>query len=431
MPYRVRDSLRYIIRMKSFFIKISVAVSLLFMVLSCADEDGGKINISPEFSEISLIGTNPKTIGFDSERSWYVRVDYPEGTTGKWLDVSPMTGNAGEGEIILQAVSPNYSSTERRATVNILIPGSMGVQVYIVQEGALKPRDLIRLNRSMSGQALAGPAEMALEYAVDGSVSALLTPGMRYELTKDGNKGTIKTKAGTVEGSFNISLLDGYISSVGPLTWTFKDPNTNIELRVSDVTIDFRYDSGENKRLRSITRTELIKKEDAVELETPRKEQEVYTYTTERLRFVKLERILPFDTSKKEAEFPRDTLIYTFLYPESDASFEDNNVTANVWDLVVFPDNQGTPFYSLTGYWILGLTGVPQNSFPQSAEIEAKIHSGATSAWPLRYRYAFRRNSDNFIEQTSTDIEYGGDVALRMGAITFAYSEDPTEETRQ
>lgn len=70
MPYRVRDSLRYIIRMKSFFIKISVAVSLLFMVLSCADEDGGKINISPEFSEISLIGTNPKTIGFDSERSW-------------------------------------------------------------------------------------------------------------------------------------------------------------------------------------------------------------------------------------------------------------------------------------------------------------------------------------------------------------------------
>lgn len=404
-------------------------MSLSAAVVSCKGDNDGSINISPDFLNVSLVSTNPKTISFESDKAWYVRVDYGDDTSDKWLDVSPMSGKSGVNDVVMQAVSTNNSGVERSAVVNILIPGSMGISVEVTQQSVVKSDNLVKLTRSMGGAALAGPSDITMEYDASDNVSAFTASGVRYELVKDGNKGTIKTKRGTVESSFDISLLTGYISAVGPLTWTFIDPNTSIVLKKSDVTIQFRYDSGENKRLRSVTRTELISIENAVELETPRKEEEVYTYTTEQLRFSKLEHILPYDANQKEALFPRDTLIYTFVYPTSDEGFQENNVTANVWDLVAFPDNQGTPFYSLTGYWILGLTGVPQSSFPTSANVEQRLHSEAAllKSWPYQYVYSFQRNANNFIEQSYTDIKFNGDTATLRGAMTFTYQTPQVE----
>lgn len=411
--------------MKCFFVKILACFLFFGALTSCAGENSGIITLPPEFAQISLFSTNPATLSFEADRSWYIRVDYAENTEEKWLDVSPMSGEAGANSLVIQAVSPNYAEIDRHATVSILIPGSSGVQIDVNQLAAVKPSNLVKLVRSITGTALAGPSEIMLEYSEGGSVMAFTASGTRYEVVKNGSSGTIKTKQGNTEGSINFSLLSGNISSIGPLSWVFSDPNTGTVLKESQVTISFRYDnSGDSKRLRSITRTEIISKEGAVKLETPRKEEEVYTYTTEQLRYSKLERILPYDTSIPEVEFPRDTIIYNFVYPAANEPFEENNLTANVWDLVLFPDNQGTPLYSLTGYWILGLTGVPQSAFPSSTEVETRFHSEGANAslFPSQYVYSFNRDPDNFIGQAVSDIKYNGDTAQRKGVVTFTYA---------
>ena len=212
--------------------------------------------------------------------------------------------------------------------------------------------------------------------------------------------------SGGSESSFQIKMLDGRAYGYENLEWSFADANTGIILNRSTVSISLSYDNSEDKLLQKITRNETMSMRNGETLDTAQVINETFDYFYDNLRVDSICHITTYNPND-EAKMVQDTVQYKLNYPTQETGYQDNNLTANVWNIFVLPEAQGTPFYSLTGFWLLGLTGDPQSNFPESADITTQIHSqeGLQTSWPTRYLYSYHRNGDE-LSDAATDIVF-------------------------
>ena len=154
-------------------------------------------------------------------------------------------------------------------------------------------------------------------------------------------------------------------------------------------------------------------------LDTAQVINETFDYFYDNLRVDSICHITTYNPND-EAKMVQDTVQYKLNYPTQETGYQDNNLTANVWNIFVLPEAQGTPFYSLTGFWLLGLTGDPQSNFPESADITTQIHSqeGLQTSWPTRYLYSYHRNGDE-LSDAATDIVFPSSTPRLT--MTFSY----------
>lgn len=154
-------------------------------------------------------------------------------------------------------------------------------------------------------------------------------------------------------------------------------------------------------------------------LDTAQVINETFDYFYDNLRVDSICHITTYNPND-EAKMVQDTVQYKLNYPTQETGYQDNNLTTNVWNIFVLPEAQGTPFYSLTGFWLLGLTGDPQSNFPESADITTQIHSqeGLQTSWPTRYLYSYHRNGDE-LSDAATDIVFPSSTPRLT--MTFSY----------
>ena len=83
---------------------------LLLLMVSCRKETAVSsfADVTESVSLKSLIG-NEATISFTSTGSWTVTTD------AVWLNLSPLSGSAGEGVVKATVISENNSKEERKA----------------------------------------------------------------------------------------------------------------------------------------------------------------------------------------------------------------------------------------------------------------------------------------------------------------------------
>lgn len=415
-------------KIKRVIFSIILLLSLAATV-GCSNENEGYIDINQEDLHIVLTGTSQKGIPFQASDEWYIRIYYIGNNDVRWLNVTPTSGEASTTEITLQAQSLNYTEQSRSAEVVIKLPGRASTTIHVEQPPVERPKTLLSLTRTLSGGGvIKGPSSLAFEYdQKSGKVNAFTTQegknSTRYAVKTEATKGTITTKTTTGEASFDFTMNSNRIYDCGPLEWTFRDANSDLVMKRSSVTFNFRYDNSENKLLKSMTRFESISVEDGATLAEARKEKEVYDYTYDNLRIEKITHTLPYDTGLKDQ--PQDTIIYTLHYPTDESLIQENNLTANVWDLLVLPENQGVPLYSPTGYWMLGLTGIDQGALPESISVELKIHSvdPETGSWPYQYLYSYQRSAELMIETANTNMSYTAGGVAKSVAIQFTYEQ--------
>ncbi len=225
--------------------------------------------------------------------------------------------------------------------------------------------------------------------------------------------------SGGSESSFQIKMLDGRAYGYENLEWSFADANTGIILNRSTVSISLSYDNSEDKLLQKITRNETMSMRNGETLDTAQVINETFDYFYDNLRVDSICHITTYNPND-EAKMVQDTVQYKLNYPTQETGYQDNNLTANVWNIFVLPEAQGTPFYSLTGFWLLGLTGDPQSNFPESADITTQIHSqeGLQTSWPTRYLYSYHRNGDE-LSDAATDIVFPSSTPRLT--MTFSY----------
>lgn len=398
-------------------------------MFACADSPGGTIGIDPENREIELSGTNPRTVHFTASGPWYVRIDYIQGDT-KWLNVSPLTGEEGSHTLTITAKSQNYTGQDRKALLVIKLPANDAEVVTVIQPAVPKPRFLSSLTRSVSGTNLQGPTHISFEYNEAGEKVSAFSAGTgsqtaRYELKQSGSAGSIDITPAPEEGNrIPLKFIADRISSTGLMGWDFRDRYTGNLLQSSTVMFEFTYDNSDDKLLTQIKRTESLITRNGETLSAPLNIVETYEYRYTTIRIDSLIHIKSYtDTSKEPVTEVSDTVKYALKYAENYEDIEDNNMTADIWNLLVFPQFQGEPFYTLTGYWLLGLTGSMQNNLPQEVTVERRIHSpeGMNEEWPARYIYTYQRNAAHEIDDAYTAIEYGT-VTDRV-TMAFTYSD--------
>lgn len=425
----------------SLLFKSLLITGVCAVAVACADSPEGSIDIIPDEREIELSGTNPRTIAFTASGEWYARINYSQGDTIKWLNISPITGSEGSNTITITAKSQNYTGKDRKAQVEIKLPANNAGIITVVQPAVPKPRYLKSLVRSASGTTLSGPSAISLEYDGKTERVSAFSVGTGSQATRYQLKGSsIETTPAKGEGSqIPIKFIGDRISTTGTLTWVFSDIYTGIILNSSTVLFEFSYDNSDDKLLQKITRSESITVQDGVTLTAPLNIMETYEYKYSTIRVDSLIHIKIYsDTAIEPVTAVSDTVKYALRYAEDYEEIEDNNMTADIWNLLVFPQFQGTPFYSLTGYWMLGLTGNMQNNLPQEVTVESMVHSseGMRSDWPSNYLYTYHRNALQEIESAETDITYATHTPLIT--MTFTYSDtipvgdaDEKEEKKQ
>ena len=309
------------------------------------------------------------------------------------------------------AKSANYTGSDRHADVEIKLPGNVGTQIRVTQPAVARPRQLSGIKRTLIGGTLDGPAELSFEYADESDEVTSFTTGsgdgaVTYSVEKGSSSGTVTMASGGSESSFQIKMLDGRAYGYENLEWSFADANTGIILNRSTVSISLSYDNSEDKLLQKITRNETMSMRNGETLDTAQVINETFDYFYDNLRVDSICHITTYNPND-EAKMVQDTVQYKLNYPTQETGYQDNNLTANVWNIFVLPEAQGTPFYSLTGFWLLGLTGDPQSNFPESADITTQIHSqeGLQTSWPTRYLYSYHRNGDE-LSDAATDIVF-------------------------
>ena len=229
-------------------------------------------------------------------------------------------------------------------------------------------------------------------------------------------------RTGTTESSLPISMLNERIYEYSDAVWSFSDVNSGIVLNTSTVSFSFNYDSSEDKLLKQITRNETITMDDGQLLNPERLVTETYNYTYD--DFLRIDSLCHITTyNQNTAEPVSDTVSYKLFYPNDD-TLQSNTLTANIVDMLLFPELQGSPFYTTTGFSTLGLTGTMQTSFPASAKVEAKIHSeeGLAIMWPETYLYIYQMSGTE-LSSMSVRMTYP-DAATSNVLTTFSYEED-------
>lgn len=407
----------------------------------CNVPDDGRINITPEQLSVELNGTLPQAITFEANGEWYTRVTYRNDgandneengsvETGnddensaeddRWLNVTPTSGSADQTSITVQAITANYTQQARRADLLIKLPGSEGVTIAITQPPTVRPAQLTTITRTLSGGAVNGPSQISFEYDDNDNMIAFTSVDsrsgtIRYSVTETSSSATITATTSSGESSITATMVNGLIYSCGPVEWTFSDPNSGIVMDRSSVTFNFRYDNSENKLLQSITRAETVSVEDGETLSENLSREERYEFVFSNLRIDSIYHILPYDPSDRKAM--RDTVAYKLNYPAESVT---NNLTADLWDMIVMPEAQGTPFYSITGFWLFGLTGTIQGEFPETASVEARIHTGRTDI-PSAVRYTYVDDGGN-LNPATADINYA-DGSTANYSMRFSYKE--------
>ncbi len=247
-----------------------------------------------------------------------------------------------------------------------------------------------------------------------------------YSIKKSGTTGTVTMRIGEDESSFPVKMLDGRAYGYENLEWSFADANTGIILDRSTVTISFSYDTSEDKLLKQVSRQETIQMRNGQTLDTAQVVRQTFDYFYDNLSIDSISLVTVYYTSNPAVNV-QDTVQYKLRYPTREEGYQDNNLTADVWHLFVLPEAQGTPFYSLTGFRILGLTGYPQSNFPESVTINSQIHSpqGKQAAWASRYLYTYQRNGEE-LSSAATDITYP--TSSTRVSMTFAYETTEDED---
>ena len=182
----------------------------------------------------------------------------------------------------------------------------------------------------------------------------------------------------------------------------------------------------------SVSRTEEFTVEEGVTLEQSRQQTEIYEFVYDNLRIASITHTLPYSSAQSTAS--RSKLAYTFTYPENDADIQENNLTTNVWDLVVMPGMQGTPFYTFTGFGIFGLTGDTQGNFPISAQVtyiapEAEDENALPppTSLPQQMSYTFTRDNNASLTGAQTVTTWNDHT--ETSSVTFSYTPLETDET--
>ena len=403
---------------------ITIALCLTALSASCA-HDNAYVDIDdPGMHDIELSGTNPFTVNFRASAEWYARIFYEQGDTTRWLNVTPLSGSPNITSVTIMAKSANYTGSDRHADVEIKLPGNVGTQIRVTQPAVARPRQLSGIKRTLIGGTLDGPAELSFEYADESDEVTSFTTGsgdgaVTYSVEKGSSSGTVTMASGGSESSFQIKMLDGRAYGYENLEWSFADANTGIILNRSTVSISLSYDNSEDKLLQKITRNETMSMRNGATLDTAQVINETFDYFYDNLRVDSICHITTYNPND-EAKMVQDTVQYKLNYPTQETGYQDNNLTANVWNIFVLPEAQGTPFYSLTGFWLLGLTGDPQSNFPESADITTQIHSqeGLQTSWPTRYLYSYHRNGDE-LSDAATDIVFPSSTPRLT--MTFSY----------
>lgn len=412
---------------------ITIALCLTALSASCA-HDNAYVDIDdPGMHDIELSGTNPFTVNFRASAEWYARIFYEQGDTTRWLNVTPLSGSPNITSVTIMAKSANYTGSDRHADVEIKLPGNVGTQIRVTQPAVARPRQLSGIRRTLIGGTLDGPAELSFEYADESDEVTSFTTGsgdgaVTYSVEKGSSSGTVTMASGGSESSFQIKMLDGRAYGYENLEWSFADANTGIILNRSTVSISLSYDNSEDKLLQKITRNETMSMRNGETLDTAQVINETFDYFYDNLRVDSICHITTYNPND-EAKMVQDTVQYKLNYPTQETGYQDNNLTANVWNIFVLPEAQGTPFYSLTGFWLLGLTGDPQSNFPESADITTQIHSqeGLQTSWPTRYLYSYHRNGDE-LSDAATDIVFPSSTPRLT--MTFSYETPAATERR-
>lgn len=399
-------------------LKITVALAAAAAAAcSCAEYDDSGITAAP--SAIVLNGTAPSEITFEADGAWYARVQYPDGEQEPWLSISPVSGDAGTCTITVQASSINYldESAERRAKVTIKIPARGGATVEVKQPAVRRPGRLTALHRVSA--TLSGPSAMTFEYDDEGLVEAFTADGVRYSCTRTPSSGTLTMTTQAGESTLSFPMANGRIYGFGPVEWSFYDPNSDILLNRAQVSFAFTYDTGENKKLERITRTEARSVSGGEALDPAVTFVEEFSYAYDNLRLREMTHILPHTLDENAV---RDTIIYTLHYPAAEQNAVTNYLTADVWDMVVFPDLQGTPFHSMTGFGAFGLTGAMQGAFPERITAEERFHSTPAPQQPAAHEYTYSTDGVD-LRSATTSVEYTGGAQSHTTATTFSYAE--------
>lgn len=414
---------------------IPLPVLLLTLLLSaCTNGNQGYVRIPDDLRNITLIGTNPKQVTLDASNDWYVRIFYEKGDTLRWLNATPLSGTAAATSVTLTAKTPNYGNEPRHAEVQFKLPGNAGTVIRVTQQTSPKPQPLTMLTRSLSGATLEGPAQLTFEYDEETENTPVFSDGTyRYAVTRGSSIGSIATYLPDNSSSqFSFSEVNGRITSCGPMQWEFSDYNTGILMQRSKVTFTFSYDRSEDKKLASIVRDEEFTVEEGITLDQSRKQSEIYEFAYDNLRIISITHTLPYESSQPTAS--RSKLVYTFTYPEDDADIQENNLTTNIWDMIVMPGMQGTPFYSLTGYGIFGLTGDTQGNFPLSAQVEyippaadEGTDTAAAASLPQQVTYTFTRDNNSALTGAQTVTTYTDHS--ETAALTFSYTPIETPDS--
>ena len=410
---------------------ITIALCLTALSASCA-HDNAYVDIDdPGMHDIELSGTNPFTVNFRASAEWYARIFYEQGDTTRWLNVTPLSGSPNITSVTIMAKSANYTGSDRHADVEIKLPGNVGTQIRVTQPAVARPRQLSGIRRTLIGGTLDGPAELSFEYADESDEVTSFTTGsgngaVTYSVEKGSSSGTVTMASGGSESSFQIKMLDGRAYGYENLEWSFADANTGIILNRSTVSISLSYDNSEDKLLQKITRNETMSMRNGETLDTAQVINETFDYFYDNLRVDSICHITTYNPND-EAKMVQDTVQYKLNYPTQETGYQDNNLTTNVWNIFVLPEAQGTPFYSLTGFWLLGLTGDPQSNFPESADITTQIHSqeGLQTSWPTRYLYSYHRNGDE-LSDAATDIVFPSATERRA---TTSDTRPPVQHT--
>ena len=419
--------------MKSIFRFALLLLLPAASLTACVTGNKGYVRIPSDLTDITLIGTNPTEITLEASDDWYVRIFYEEGDTLRWLNATPLSGRADETSVTLTAKTPNYTTQPRRAEVQFKLPGDAGTVIRVTQQISPKPQPLTHLTRSLSGATLEGPAELTFQYDEELENTPVFSDGTTtYTLTRGTSNGTIATATSGGTGSFSYTAVNGRITALGPLQWEFRDRNTGILLQRSNVTFTFSYDRTEDKKLVSVSRTEEFTVEEGVTLEQSRQQTEIYEFVYDNLRIASITHTLPYSSAQSTAS--RSKLAYTFTYPENDADIQENNLTTNVWDLVVMPGMQGTPFYTFTGFGIFGLTGDTQGNFPISAQVtyiapEAEDENALPppTSLPQQMSYTFTRDNNASLTGAQTVTTWNDHT--ETSSVTFSYTPLETDET--
>ena len=418
--------------LKSLLLKIWMLTGVSILC-GCVPQNTGSIEIEADITEIILSGTKPYTIVFTASGEWYSRIEYIQNGSNeeesKWLTMTPQNGSEGICTATISANSANNSGTDRMANIEIRLPADASKTIRIIQPSVPKPRLLTSISRSASGNALSGPVAMSFNYDESENLVAFATgtsqqTEYRLSAVAGANTATIDvTVPGNITWSLPLRMVNDRISSTEQMLWSFTDQYTGIVLDQSAVTFSFSYDNSDNRLLQRATRTETIIMRDGETLPSPIELEETFHYAYTAVRMDSLIHVMKYtyleDNTPTEVS---DTIKYALKYPAVQDLIEDNNLTADIWDMIVFPEHQGVPFYSFTGYTILNLTGNQQPSFPEEVTVEMYIHSpeGLAREWPDNYSYAYTSTSGE-LQRSVTSAAYGPLTYSTL--VEFSYQE--------